>query len=346
MLRLGGRGGVDTPFGTRIGSGLDARLVADLAQLTPESLVTPNDRFFIRTSYPDLIDPTQPWRITIGGLAGAPVALALPDLQRRMSPMGVHLIECAGNANPNDFGLMSAATWSGVRLTDVLTDVERRPAHRRLLVSGADAHSRASQRSSPGASWIFTLDELSASGAFLALEMNGERLPRDQGFPVRLVVPGWYGCASIKWVNEIRFVSDDEPATPHMLEFAARTHQREAPALARDFAPALVDAAAMPIRIERWRIADGSLHRVVGLAWGGDRPIDKLLLRITPGPAAQAVEVCPPRATSTTWGLWTCEWRPPAPGRYEFVVRAADASVRTRRLDLYYYARSVWIEQV
>ena len=88
-----------------------------------------------------------------------------------------------------------------------------------------------------GASWVLPIAALNSLGAFLAVRMNGEPLPPDHGMPVRLVVPGWYGCAWIKWVIAIRLVGADEPATTQMKEFAGRTHQTARHDLARDYVP-------------------------------------------------------------------------------------------------------------
>src|SRR6266566_2842961 len=113
-------------------------------------------------------------------------------------------------------------------------------------------------------------------------ELNGQPLPKDHGAPVRLVVPGWYGCTSIKWVNEITLVEQEVEATSQMREYAARTLQKGVPQLAKDFQPAAIDQAAMPIRIEKWTIADKIQYRVVGIAWGGSQPINVLQIRFNP----------------------------------------------------------------
>ena len=120
-----------------------------------------------------------------------------------------------------------------------------------MLVSGYDHIGQNSPRSIVGASWVFPLAGLDKLGAFLAMRMNGEPVPADHGKPVRLAVPGWYGCSWIKWVNEIRLVGPDEPATSQMVEFAARTHQSEPHKFARDYAPADIQTAATPVRVEK-----------------------------------------------------------------------------------------------
>jgi DMSO/TMAO reductase YedYZ molybdopterin-dependent catalytic subunit len=164
--------------------------------------------------------------------------------------------------------------------------------------------------------------------------------------PLRLVVPRWYGCACIKWENEIALLDDDAAATPQMGEFAGRTHQHGSPTLAREFLPAEIDHAAMPIRIEKWRIADRVVYRVFGLLWGGSRPTNALEIRFADAAPFVPVEECPMQASTTQWTVWSHLWRPAAPGEYRIVLRIGDRTLRTRRLDRSFYARRVTIDQV
>ncbi|MGH9198098.1 MAG: molybdopterin-dependent oxidoreductase, partial [Acidimicrobiia bacterium] len=273
-LPLFGPGADDTPLEKMLGSGLDARFFTDVSTLGPGTLITPNEKFFIRTSYPDLLDSRAPWKIAVRGLVKRPVNLRLAELAPLAVPRGTYLIECCGNTNPRNFGLMSAARWSGIPISHVLSKLEILPRATHVQISGFDHHSPLPRRSVPGASWIFTFDQLERSGAFLATGMNEVPLPRDHGFPVRLIVPRWYGCASIKWVNEIVLLDEAAPSTDHMREFATRTHQDGIPSLARDFKPATVDQAAMAVRIEKWLVDGKIVYRVVGIMWGGSKPTD------------------------------------------------------------------------
>ena len=171
--------------------------------------------------------PEKPWTMRLNAPGREPESFAFARLKAMEQSMGVHLMECAGNTRAFHFGLMSAATWTGMPISDVLKPISNQAAATtRVLVSGFDKYQATSATSQPGASWIFTLDELKASRAFLATQMNGAPLTKDHGAPVRLVVPGWYGCTCIKWVDEITLVSDDAPATSQMQEYAARTHQQ------------------------------------------------------------------------------------------------------------------------
>ena len=343
---LFGRGAIDYPVGVVIGAGLDARKFTDLSNLTADRLITPADRFYVRTRYPDKLDASRPWTLDVNGLVRSPLTFSIDDLKRLVEPMGTHLLECAGNNNPQNFGLMSAARWSGVSIARVLDRVDPTAAKSRVLIAGFDEHSQRSRTSVPGASWIFTVEDLRRAGAFFATEMNGAPLQKDHGFPLRLVVPRWYGCTCIKWVNSIQFVPDDAPATPQMQEFAARTFQDGRPDRARDFSSAVIDHAAMPIRVEKWIVNSRVVYRVVGIIWGGAEPTDALAIRFNANEPYVRVSHCPKPTSTSTWSLWSHVWHPPARGRYDIVLKIDDPKIQSRRLDVYYYARSVDIDEI
>ena len=333
------------PLETTVGAGLGRRRALDLSTLSPETLLTPQDRFFVRTGCPDRLPATSSWRVRVRGLVERPVELGVDALRREAVPMGVHVLECAGNSRAAHFGFMSAASWTGVPLERVLKRAALSPRATQVLVSGFDEHSTLDPGSAPGASWVFGLDQLRDSGAFLATEMNGAPLSPDHGYPLRLVVPGWYGCTAIKWVNEIVFVNDAAPATDHMREYAGRTHQDEAkpPRLARDFRPATIDPAAVPVRVEKLGAPGGRLsYRVVGISWGGRSPARALSIRLNPDRAFAPVEEVG-KGAGRTWTLWSHNFPPPAPGRYRIELAVRDPAVRTRRLGAGFYAREIEI---
>ena len=198
----------------------------------------------------------------------------------------------------------------------------------------------------PGAAWVLPWSEVDARKPFLAVRMNGDALPLDHGAPVRLVVPGWYGCSWIKWVDELRLETPDAAATTQMREFAGRTHQDGVPSLAREYQAPAIDLAATPIRVERRRVDRRVVYRVVGLVWGGARPVADLLIRFGARDEWKPLRVCPAPNTHAMWSVWTYRWSPTEPGTYSISLKCADASVRTRRLDLYFYTRRVRIDEI
>lgn len=339
------RGEGSPPLGRPFGSGLAGRRVLDLERLEASVPITPNDAFFIRTRRPRRLDPYGPWAISLERVRRPSATLPLEALRAASRAAGVHVLECAGNGPRRRFGLISAAHWSGVPMAEVLERFGPASRDARVLVAGFDEHTDLDAGSIPGASWIFAPDELVAGGAFLATAMNGEPLPPDHGHPVRLIVPGWYGCACIKWVNRIAWVSGDAAPTGQMREYAGRTHQEGLPARAADYRAALVDVAALPVRVEHWRVAGRPLYRVRGIAWGGAQAPAGLEIRFARGEAYRPVADYTPYDAGG-WSVWSTSWRPGRPGHHRIRLRVPDARVRTRRLDAGYYARAVIVTDV
>jgi DMSO/TMAO reductase YedYZ molybdopterin-dependent catalytic subunit len=333
------------PMGAAFGAELDERLYTDLSRWTPGRLVTPSNEFYIRTGASKLFDTALVSSVKIGGMAQNPFVLSASEIAKQAGQMGTHLMECAGNARAVHFGMMSVAEWSGVRIADMIETSKPFSAATHALISGFDQYESTSASSIPGASWIYPLEELKATQTFLATEMNGEPLTRNHGAPLRLVVPGWYGCCCIKWVNEITLVGDDAAATSQMKEYAGRTMQTGVPQLARDYQPATIDAAAMPIRIEKWAIRERLKYRVVGISWGGSQPATQLQIRFNPEEDYVAVGH-PPAASGGPWAFWSHGWAPRQPGPYIIRLRVNDPRIRTRRLDVGAYVRTVEISEV
>jgi len=332
-------------MGKAFGAELDRRLYTDLSALTPRNAITPADDFYIRTGVSQLLGEAELSSLKIGGLVRQRSEMIFTGLVKQARPMGAHLMECAGNVRAAHFGLMSAAEWTGLPIAPIIESAGPTSSANRVLVSGFDRYATPSATSTPGASWIFTLAELKSAGAFLATEMNGKPLTKDHGAPVRLVVPGWYGCACIKWVNEISMVGDDAVATSQMQEYASRTMQKGVPQLARDYQPAVIDLAALPIRIEKWTVDAKIVYRVVGILWGGRRAPDRLEIRFNPEEDYVPVGSFEPRHTGS-WTFWTYAWRPPKTGSYMVRLRVTANSEQTRRMDVGYYLRTVEITEI
>src|SRR5690349_15672096 len=117
---FGRPGGRVAPLNRLIGEGLDARLFTDLSTIRAEQLTTPADGFFVRTAATAALPPAERWTIAVGGLVKQKAAIGLAALQQEARPLGRCLMECAGNADPLNYGLMSVADWDGVPLPALL----------------------------------------------------------------------------------------------------------------------------------------------------------------------------------------------------------------------------------
>jgi DMSO/TMAO reductase YedYZ molybdopterin-dependent catalytic subunit len=333
------------PLNVPQGSELDGRLYSDLSALELQDRVTPTEKFYVRTRASKLLPEPAPWQVRLGGLVDRPMYWGIESLKKTAKPLGAHLMECAGNIRLARFGLLSTGDWTGVLVSEILDKVKVKSAAARVLISGFDRYAEESRTSVPGASWVFSREQLDAAGAFLATELNGQPLTKDHGAPVRLVMPGWYGCTCIKWVNEINFVTEDVEATSQMQEYAGRTLQRGVPSLAKDFQHAVIEQAAMPVRIEKWNVAGKIRYRVVGIAWGGSQPVKTLQIRFNPEEDYMPVDNFH-QVTSDPWTFWTHDWSPKAPGTYAIRLSVKEPAVQARRLDSGYYVRSVEITEV
>ena len=321
---------------TKTGSGLDARWVLDLERIDAADQTLPQDRLFIRTEAPQgLPEIASDWTIVVNGAVEAEIEVGYDAIAAQSVDQGVVHLECSGNTSFGGFGLQGAVRWAGTPLAWLLDQVTPTAEGALVQVTGLDEHPPPVGNSVPGASWIFRPEDLAE--AFLATHIDDEPLQADHGWPVRLVVPGWYGCALIKWITEIRWVAEDVESTSHMREFASRTLQDGTPDLARDFVPAVNDPAATPVRIEHWEVDGQPRIRVVGVVWGA--PVEGLRLWADDEDLG-LVELCE-RDSPQGWGLWTSELPIELASGAVTLSLTVDDDVRTRRLDIGYYSRTV-----
>jgi DMSO/TMAO reductase YedYZ molybdopterin-dependent catalytic subunit len=307
--------------------------------LAGQGYEVPNDRFFVRnhTETPRLDADTWRLRLFGAGLRGAPtrdapVEFSLDELRRLPAEESDALLECAGNGRryfaeqqgepaPGvawGLGGVGVARWRGVRLGTVLRLAGLRDDAVDVMPEGLDPNYVTGginlgrvRRPLPIAK---ALDDV-----LLAYEMNGEPLPADHGFPVRVVVPGWIGIASIKWVGPVE-VSTEPLFSPWNTRFY------------RMFGPGHpvggTVLGAQPVKSAfelAWdaRVPAGAEVLLHGRSWSGNGPIERV--EVDTGDGWRPADLV---ATDRggAWQRWTARWRPPAPGRFVLRARATDAT--------------------
>ena len=179
--------------------------------------VTATDHFYVRNHFaiPDL-DPAD-WRLTVTGRVEHRLTLDLDDLYKMRSHTQVVTLECAGNNRVAFYppvpgqqwrlGAVSTAEWTGVPLLDVLDHADLTSSAREVSFCGADRGHVDGRAETVRFERSLRLDDIEDSGALLAYRMNGAPLPPQHGYPLRLVVPGWYGVASVKWLRRIEAIN-------------------------------------------------------------------------------------------------------------------------------------------
>jgi DMSO/TMAO reductase YedYZ molybdopterin-dependent catalytic subunit len=300
----------------------------------------PNERFFVRnhTATP-LIDAAS-WRLELFGsglrgspAADAPVRFDLDDLLALEVHEVTAAIECAGNgrsffarqqgtpAPGSQWGLgaIGVARWKGVRLAEVLERAGLRRGAVDVLPAGLDATVVADgvdqghvRRPLPIAA---ALDD-----ALLAYEMNGEQLPPDHGFPLRLVVPGWIGIASIKWLGSIE-VSDQPLFSP----WNTKWYRLTGPAYPPDPPPIAEQPVKSAFELP-WeaRLTAGARQLLHGRSWSGRGRIRRVEVSTDGGVSWRRARLHGPSVTQS-WIRWELPWTPPA-GRHELLARATDST--------------------
>jgi DMSO/TMAO reductase YedYZ molybdopterin-dependent catalytic subunit len=297
--------------------------------------VTPNGYFFRRNHFPiPEIDPGS-WRLRLTGLVREPISVKLAQLRAMRTQTVNATLECAGNgralfspAAPGEqweLGAVSTARWTGVPLRDVLDLADPRPAAREVVFRGAD-HGLVEDQAEPiHFERSLPVTEAAESGALLAYEMNGEPLPPRHGFPVRLIVPGWYAVASVKWLTEV--VLTAEPfrgffQDTHYVYEWRRDGRAEREPVRRQ------RVRAMVVSPEAGQQVAASDLVVTGVAWSGFAPVSGVDVRVQSGPAPAQWQ--PARlareAARYGWRQWELPVSGLRPGPALIQARAADAA--------------------
>jgi len=288
----------------------------------------PLDQFYVRTRPPKL---PERWPIRVTGHVHQQIDLDPWAFEGE--DQGEVLMECSGNRRLTSFGLISTNRWEGVRLRDLLAEIELTPEAKGLEVIGFGGQGVEVDRS-----WIFPLEVLDQ--AFLATHLAGEALPLLHGAPARLIVPGWYGCCAIKWVRELRFVGADARPSPHMYAYASRVHQEITnQALAWQ---GRQQATALATRVEHWTDGRRSWRQVHGLMWGAPAGVGLSIRTATEGVEWTPVDAYSQESTERTWRLWTHRWEPRGRGWRQLDLRI-EGEVSQKYLDDHTYRRLIQV---
>src|SRR6476660_850662 len=180
-------------------------------------VVMPTARFYVRKHFhiPNVAPST--WRLNVVGLVKRPLGRSLQDLVKMPSQAQFVTLECAGNGrsllSPRvngeqwNLGAVSTAEWTGVPLAEVLNRAGVKEGARGVVFRGADSGKLDASSEPIRFERSLSMDDAQGSEALLAYAMNGETLPIQHGYPLRVIVPGWYAVASVKWLTEIDVIS-------------------------------------------------------------------------------------------------------------------------------------------
>jgi DMSO/TMAO reductase YedYZ molybdopterin-dependent catalytic subunit len=306
-----------------------------------DSFVVPTERFYVRNHFamPQLAAAT--WSLEVTGAAARPFRIGYEELRRLPSVTRTVTFECAGNNRvalvPRERGVLwgsgavGNAEWTGVPLAALLERAGLQGTAVEVVLEGADEGAVNEDPRSPGP--IHFARGLPIAKArqdvLLAYRMNGRDLTPAHGFPVRAVVPGWYGMASVKWLTRIVAVERPFQGFYQTLDYAYWERPAGLPTL-RPIGEMDVKASiARPAAFEV--IAAGQPYRVHGAAWTGEGDITQVEVSTDGGATWAAARLLGERVPHA-WRLWESTWAAPVAGRHTLMARATDSRGRTQAM--------------
>ncbi len=301
--------------------------------------ITPSGAHYLLLHF-DIPAGSPDWQIEISGRVSKPMQLSLADIKALPAVTLSVTLECAGNGrallSPRSLNqpwfteAVSTAAWTGTPLRGLLEEAGLDDSTVDLVFTGGDwgvqgGKVQPYQRS-------LSKEEALREEVLLVYEMNGEPLPVQHGYPLRLLVPGWYGMASVKWLQSIDAIS--EPFTGYQMTEAYRDSQAAADPgepVSLMKPRALMIPPGIPDFPSRVRVLPAGRVQLEGRAWVGRGRIERVEISTDDGRSWQEADLQEPVAP-TAWRGWTSHWDA-VPGRYTLCARATDDKGRTQPTD-------------
>lgn len=297
-------------------------------KLSPDQWLTPTRTVYHVSHYGVAKVDEAGWKLNVSGLVDKPLSLTLDEIRKRPRRQATATLECGGNGNNAGFmGAVGNCTWTGTPLALLLKECGIKPSAIEAAFWGADRKVEKIRNMDFEQNFARTLSipEAMRPDILLCYEMNGEPLTQGHGFPLRLVVPGWYGIAWVKWLQNIE-LRDRRLMTKYIArEYVTIYGEKQGEQVVwkeRSVGP--LNVKSLVARVIRRR--DGSLL-VNGAAWTQGR-IRAVELKIDDGPWLPAKLEPQEDHPEHTWAMWTCEWKDPRPGEHTIVSRAFDEQGR------------------
>ncbi len=295
-----------------------------------DGLITPTDQFFFIQHYnkPE-IDPAA-YGLKLTGLVHKPIELTLADLKTMKSVDIVNGYECSGNSARAMQGLSSNGRFTGVRLRDVLKRAGVDDRAREVVFFGTDrgkeevVFRQQTFKIEQQFARSITLENAMRPDPLLAYALNGQPLTRDSGFPLRLIMPGWYGVANVKWLSEVhlqeaRFLGNFQARWYRTMRTVGGSGGEADPET--QWVETEVTRLQLKSVIARVRRTTGA-HQILGFVLNDGTPLKSVDVQIDGGAWQRAT--LDPANTQYSWKLFTYRWEGATPGEHTLVSRATD----------------------
>ena len=314
-----------------------------------QSRIVPNDVFYVRNHWKEVpkIDVAT-YRLTVDGAVERPVTLTLNELRRMPQKRFEVTFECCGNSPVPEYwakstrtssvmeqtkghGIMGNAEWAGVSLADVLAQVGIKPSAVEVMFEGADRGPDEVVDDPSDVTYERSLPIAKAThvDTLLAYEMNGEPLPPPHGYPLRLLVPGWYGMTSIKWLVGIHVLDHEFKGFYQTERYMTMNEPGSDPVYTYHTAMNIKSIVTNPAPGE---IVPTGHYVVAGAAWSGEDDVVRVEISSDGGKTWDDARITEEKS-GYSWYRWEYEWHAPDPGSYVLMSRATNNRGKTQPME-------------
>lgn len=286
-----------------------------------DTYFTDNDDFYLVQHYGQPEVDNDSYRLRVTGMVDKELEFSLADLMSKDVIEQQVGFECGGNGQRLFQGLIGNAYWRGRTLSTILEEAGIQDGAKEIVFFGADIAKEEirGQEVDKAFARSLSIEDAMRPENMLAFEMNGEPLPHYHGKPVRLVVPGWYGVANVKWITQIH-VQD----TRYMGRFMGRDYVTLKKANVGGVDRWVENSVTtMNLKSSIVRVTElGGSYKVQGFVLNDGTPIESVEVKIDDGPWQPAQ--MNPRNTKFSWKLFSFDWSNPSPGEHSLVSRVTD----------------------
>lgn len=313
-------GEVLIPFADQPSASENKRVLLDWNHL--DTFITPNEKFFNVSHYGKPEVALGAWKLEVSGLVDNPLLLTMEDIKARPRQEVTFTLECSGNHGfPTFTGAIGNAKWAGTQLAPILEEARVQENGIEVIFFGHDTgeEERRGVKMRQNFARSLSLSDALENTVLLCYEMNGEPLPHANGAPLRLIAPGWYGIACVKWLKRIE-VRD----TRFMGRFMARDYvtmreekRPDGESVWMESSVGRTKLKSLAAKVTRL----GDKYRIYGAAWGA--PVDRVEVSIDNG-AWRKATLDTTESAEFAWKIWHLNWNNPTKGEHTVVSRAID----------------------
>ena len=305
-----------------------------------DSLITPNNLFYIRNHFSVPRVNISTWSLTIDGEVKKPINISYDELKALSTKTLVVTLECAGNSRsfmtppaegiPFGNGAIGTAEWTGVPLRTLLNKAGIKKAGQEVVLKGSDS-GEEEEDGLPlqmGYDRALPLEKALHKDTLVAHTMNGELLSAEHGWPIRAIVPGWYAMASVKWLDRITVVDHHFDGFFQNLRYITTEKGMN---VASSAPLTKLKVKSFILKPEPGELINNGEYTVKGIAWSGDGPISKVEVSTDWGKTWSSAELLS-SSTSYAWQCWEYIWENQMPGRTILLARATDSKGNSQTL--------------